>query len=56
MNGITQSYAFKASNSDPDTLSYDEAMADVDRELWIVAAKNEIASLEDHGTWTEKSR
>ena len=56
MNGITQSYAFKASNSDPDTLSYNEAMADVDRELWIVAAKNEIASLEDHGTWTEKSR
>jgi hypothetical protein len=53
MNGITQSYAFKASNSDPDTLSYDEAMADVDRELWIAAAKKEIASLEDHGTWTE---
>jgi hypothetical protein len=28
-------------------------MADVDRELWIAAAKKEIASLEDHGTWTE---
>jgi len=53
MNGITQSYAFKASNSDPDTLSYDEAMADCDRELWIEAAKKEIKSLEDHGTWTE---
>ena len=53
MNGITQSYAFKASNSDPDTLSYDEAMADVDRKLWIAAAKKEMASLEDNGTWTE---
>ena len=54
MNGIThQSYAFKASNLDPDTLSYDEAMADVDRELWIAAAKKQIVSLEDHGTWTK---
>jgi hypothetical protein len=53
MNGITQSYAFKASSSDPDTLSYEEAMTDVDRELWIEAAKKEIKSLEDHGTWTE---
>ena len=53
MNGITQSYAFKASNLDPDTLSYDEAMADANRELWIAAAKKEIASLEDHRTWTE---
>ena len=53
LNGITKPYAYKASNSDPDTLSYDEAMADVDRELWIEAAKKEIKSLEDHGTWTE---
>jgi hypothetical protein len=52
-NGITQPYAFKASNSDPNTLSYDEAMADVDTELWIAAAKKKIKSLEDHGTWTE---
>jgi hypothetical protein len=53
LNGITQSYAFKASKSDPDILSYDEAMVDVDRELWIEAAKKEIKSLEEHGTWTE---
>ena len=53
MNGFTQPYAFKASNSNPDILSYDEAMNDVDRELWIQAAKKEIKSLEDHGTWTE---
>jgi hypothetical protein len=52
-NGFSQPYAFKASNSDPDTLSYDEAMSDVDRDLWILAAKKEIKSLEDHGTWTE---
>jgi hypothetical protein len=53
INGITQPYVFKASHSDPDTLSYDEAMADVDRELWIESAKKEIKSLEDQGTWTE---
>jgi hypothetical protein len=52
-NGLAQPYAFKASNSDPDTLSYDEAMMDPDRDLWIAAAKKEIKSLEDHGTWTE---
>ena len=55
MSGITQPRAalFKASNLDPNTLSCDEAMADVDRELWIEAAKKEIKSLRDHGTWTE---
>ena len=53
MNGRSQSYALKASNSDLDTLSYDEAMADVDREVWIATAKKEIASLEDHEIWTE---
>jgi hypothetical protein len=52
-NGITQPYAFKASNSDPDTLSYDEAMADVDRDKWIEAAIQEILSLEKENTWTE---
>lgn len=39
MNWIAQPYAFKASNFDPDTLSYENAMTDVDRELWIEAAK-----------------
>jgi hypothetical protein len=29
------------------------AMADVDRELWMEAAKKEIKSLEEHGIWTE---
>jgi hypothetical protein len=53
LNGITQPHAFKASKSDPDILSYDKAMVDVDRELWTEAAKKEIKSLEEHGTWTE---
>jgi len=46
MNGITQPYAFKASTSDPDTLSYADAMTDVDRKLWNEATKKEIKSLQ----------
>ena len=38
---------------DPDTLSFDEAMKDVDRELWIKAAELEIGELEAHGVWIE---
>jgi hypothetical protein len=53
LNGITQPHAFKASKLDPDILSYDEVMADVDQELWTEAAKKEIKSLEEYGTWTE---
>jgi hypothetical protein len=52
-SGVNQPYAYKASNSDPDTLSYDEAMADIDRDKWIEAAIKEILSLEKEGTWTE---
>lgn len=44
---------YKAAASDPDTLSYDQAMADVDRDEWIKAATAEIRSLEEHGTWRE---
>ena len=40
--------------SDPDSLSYDEAMADTDNvERWMEAARKEIASLEKNGTWLE---
>jgi hypothetical protein len=44
--------AFKASVGDPDTLSYDEAMADKEFvDEWRRAAKKEIETLESHGTW-----
>jgi hypothetical protein len=52
-NGLSPPYAFKVSNSDPDTLSYEEAMKDVDKLKWIEAAEKEIKSLEDQDTWTE---
>jgi hypothetical protein len=52
-NGLSPPYAFKASNSDPDTLSYEKAMKDVDKSKWIAAAEKEIKSLEDQNTWTE---
>lgn len=38
---------------DPDTLSFEEAMNDADREKWIKAAEKEIAELEAHGVWEE---
>ena len=44
--------AFKASASDPDTLSFDEAMRDTPNlSKWFDAAAKEIASLERNGTW-----
>ena len=46
-------FAFKAASSDPDTLSYDEAMRDVDADKWLDAAESEIHSLERQGTWVE---
>jgi hypothetical protein len=52
-NGVVQPYSYKASNSDPDTLSYEEAMRDVDKLKWIAAAEKEIKSLEEQNTWTE---
>ena len=53
MSGVTQSRAFKASKSDPDTLTCDEAMTGVDCDHRIAAAKKQVGSLEDHGTRTE---
>ena len=42
----------KASPSDPDTLSFDEAMKDVrNADKWMEAASKEIVSLEKNGTW-----
>jgi hypothetical protein len=45
--------AFVASRSDPDTLSFDEAMRDVDSDGFRSAMGVEISSLEREGTWTE---
>ncbi|KAI2513070.1 hypothetical protein MHU86_1362 [Fragilaria crotonensis] len=46
--------SYKASVSDPDTLSFSEAMADHDNiEKWLKAANDEIQSLQKNGTWIE---
>ena len=47
--------AFKATPSDPDTLTYDEAMSDKASNVtkWMEAARKEIESLEKNGTWIE---
>jgi hypothetical protein len=52
-NSIPLPYSLKASNTDPDTLSYEEGMADIDKPKWIKAAAKEIMSLEAQNTWTE---
>jgi hypothetical protein len=56
-NGIVLSpNAFKAAASDPDTLSFDQAMADIEHVTkWMEAAAEEEASLEKNGTWLEVS-
>ena len=46
---------YKASNADPDTLSFDEAVKDVDSDEWRKAALKEIKELEGKGTWREVS-
>ncbi|KAL7564557.1 hypothetical protein ACA910_013958 [Epithemia clementina (nom. ined.)] len=45
--------AYKASASDPDTLTFDQAMSSPDKHEWIKAANLEIAELVAKGTWTE---
>jgi Reverse transcriptase (RNA-dependent DNA polymerase) len=46
--------ALKASPTDPDTLSFDEAMAEEPEQVkeWLKAASAEIASLEKNATWS----
>jgi hypothetical protein len=51
-NGIDAPLAYQAS-SDPDTLTFDQAMADVDRVQWIESAHKEIKALEENHTWEE---
>jgi hypothetical protein len=41
-------------NKDPDTLSYDQAMADTENlSAWLAASANEIKQLEDKNCWEE---
>jgi hypothetical protein len=46
-------WIFKASQSDPDVLTFDEAMRAPDRDKWIEAATKEIRELEAHDAWVE---
>jgi hypothetical protein len=39
-------------HSDPDTLSFDAAMAE-DEASWMAAAEVEVRALEAHGAWDE---
>ena len=51
--GFPHLASFKATASDPDTLTFDEAMADPDRPKCLEASEKEICSLEEKGTWVE---
>ena len=53
LDSISMPFAFKVAPSDPDTLSYDEAMHDMDADKWLDAAESEIRSLERQVTWVE---
>ena len=47
-------FALKATQgSDPDTLSWDGAMAAPDHEEWIAAALSEVCILEKNETWVK---
>ena len=51
-NGFFMPLLFKASNLDPDTLTFDEVMADtLNCQGWLEADVNEISALEAKGTW-----
>ena len=45
--------ALKATVSDPDLFSYEQAMRSPERDEWIEAAKKEIEGLEGLGAWVE---
>jgi hypothetical protein len=52
--GLISPAAYKAAISDPDTLTYDEAMADPGHHAqWIESMQKEITALKTHGTWDE---
>jgi hypothetical protein len=45
---------YKASKSDPDTMTLEEALKDVENhDKWVAALEKEIRELESHGAWEE---
>jgi len=50
------SHAASKSKNDPDTLTWDQAMAHPWKEQFLESAAKEIKELEDHGTWVEIPR
>ena len=50
---VCEFFGYKASRADPDTLTYDEAIASPERAEWMQAAAEEIAQLEAKDTFEE---
>ena len=51
---IQRPLAFKASNSDPDTFTLEQALAQTENyDKWVEALEKEIRALEKHGVWEE---
>ena len=53
MLGSPVAEVFRASRSDPDTPSLEQALASELREEWLKAIDKEIRALEEHGVWEE---
>ena len=53
LSGLSSPQAMKAMLSDPDTLSFDQAMQGEDKDKWLDAAQSEISQLTKKGTWQE---
>jgi hypothetical protein len=53
-SGVVSPAAYKTTVTDPDTLTYDEGMAEPEhRAKWLESMQEEIQALEMHGTWDE---
>ena len=53
LSGSLSPQAMKAMLSDPDTLSFDQAMQGEDKDKWLDAAQSEISQLTEKGMWQE---
>jgi hypothetical protein len=53
-SGCSTAFAFKASISDPDTMTYEQAMMDTEHvDEWLKCMEEEIKCFEEIGSWTE---